>query len=121
MPRFSSENFPKNLALIAHFEELGSKYDATPSQIALAWILAQNCGYPPVLVAKPLTLSIQVIPIPGTRAVARLEENAHSAELSLSPDDVKTIRKRVEEAEVHGARHANIPQGDCIELAEWKA
>jgi hypothetical protein len=39
----------------------------------------------------------------------------------LSPDDVKTIRKLVEEAEVHGARHGNIPPGDCIELVEWKA
>jgi hypothetical protein len=49
-----------------------------------------------------------------------LEENAHSAEIALSPEDVKAIRKRVEEADVQGARHANLPEGDCIELAAWK-
>ncbi|KAJ7686766.1 Aldo/keto reductase [Mycena rosella] len=105
LPRFSSENFPKNLALIAHFEGVAAKYGATPSQIALAWILAQHPNF---------------IPIPGTRIVARLEENAHSAEIRLSSEDVETIRRRVEEADVHGARHGTIPEGDCIELAEWK-
>jgi aryl-alcohol dehydrogenase-like predicted oxidoreductase len=50
LPRFSSENFPKNLALVAHFEALGAKYSASPSQIALAWILAQhpNCRFAPL-------------------------------------------------------------------------
>ncbi|KAF7326971.1 Aldo-keto reductase yakc [Mycena venus] len=105
LPRFSSENFSKNLALVAHFETLGTKYGATPGQIALAWILAQHPNF---------------VPIPGTKAVARLEENAHSAEINLSPEDVEAIRKRVEEADVHGARNINLPQGDCIELADWK-
>ncbi|KAJ7353385.1 Aldo/keto reductase [Mycena albidolilacea] len=105
LPRFSSENFPKNLELVAHFKALGVKYKATPSQIALAWILAQHPSF---------------VPIPGTRVVDRLEENAHSAEIALSPEDVKAIRKRVEEADVQGARHANLPEGDCIELAAWK-
>ncbi|KAJ7146079.1 NADP-dependent oxidoreductase domain-containing protein [Mycena epipterygia] len=105
LPRFWSENFPKNLALLAHFEALAAKYAATSSQIALAWILAQHPNF---------------VPIPGTRVVARLEENARSAEITLSPEDAETIRKRVEEADVHGARHVTIPQGDCIELAEWK-
>ncbi|KAJ7855026.1 Aldo/keto reductase [Mycena olivaceomarginata] len=105
LPRFSSENFPKNLELVAHFKALGVKYKATPSQIALAWILAQHPSF---------------VPIPGTRVVDRLEENAHSAEIALSPEDMKAIRKRVEEADVQGARHANLPEGDCIELAAWK-
>ncbi|KAJ7153543.1 NADP-dependent oxidoreductase domain-containing protein [Mycena crocata] len=105
LPRFSSDNFPKNLALLTDFEALATKYSATPSQIALAWILAQHPNF---------------VPIPGTRAAARLEENAHSAEITLSAEDVNAIRKRVEEADVHGARHINIPEGDCIELAEWK-
>ncbi|KAJ7456885.1 NADP-dependent oxidoreductase domain-containing protein [Mycena latifolia] len=106
LPRFSSENFPKNLALVAHFETLAVKHTATPSQIALAWILAQHPNF---------------VPIPGTKAVARLEENARSAEIKLSEEEVQAIRKWVEEADVHGARHMIIPQGDCIELAEWKA
>ncbi|KAJ6578889.1 NADP-dependent oxidoreductase domain-containing protein [Mycena vulgaris] len=106
LPRFSSENFPKNLALLTHFEALAAKYAATPSQIALAWILGQHPNF---------------IPIPGTRTAARLDENAHSAEIGLSAADVEAIRRRVVEADVHGARHALVPEGDCIELAEWKA
>ncbi|KAJ7686769.1 NADP-dependent oxidoreductase domain-containing protein [Mycena rosella] len=106
LPRFSSENFPKNLELLAHFEALAAKYAATPSQIALAWILAQHPNF---------------VPIPGTRSVARLEENAGSAEIRLTSEDVENIRKRVEEADVHGARYEVIPQGDCIGLDEWKA
>ncbi|KAJ6463388.1 NADP-dependent oxidoreductase domain-containing protein [Mycena sanguinolenta] len=105
LPRFSSENFPKNLALVEYFEALGHKYKASPTQVALAWILAQHPYF---------------VPIPGTRAVARLEENARSAEINLSSEDVAAIRRKVEEADVHGARHMNIPQGDCIELVDWK-
>ncbi|KAJ7160921.1 NADP-dependent oxidoreductase domain-containing protein [Mycena filopes] len=103
LPRFSRENFPKNLVLAEHFKALGEKYKATASQVVLAWILAQG-----------------FIPIPGTRVVARLEENAHSAEIALSPEDVQGIRKHVEAADVHGARHITLPQGDCVELADWK-
>ncbi|KAJ7026687.1 NADP-dependent oxidoreductase domain-containing protein, partial [Mycena alexandri] len=105
LPRFSSENFPKNLALANHFAALGAKYDASASQIALAWILTQHPN---------------IIPIPGTKVVARLEENAHSAEITLLPEDVKAIRKLVEEADVHGARNVNVSDGDCIEMSEWK-
>ncbi|KAJ7730366.1 NADP-dependent oxidoreductase domain-containing protein [Mycena maculata] len=104
LPRFSSENFPKNLALVARFEELATKYSATPGQIALAWVLSHD----------------NFIPIPGTRAVSRLEENAHSAEILLSPQDIETVSKLVKEADVQGARHFIISQGDCIALAEWK-
>ncbi|KAF7324359.1 Aldo-ket-red domain-containing protein [Mycena sanguinolenta] len=104
LPRFSSENFPKNLVLVEHFEALGQKYKASPSQIALAWILAQHPHF---------------IPIPGTRVVDRLEENAHSAEINLLPEDVATIRRKVEEAEVHGVRYLTFTQGDCIELVDW--
>ncbi|KAJ7619297.1 NADP-dependent oxidoreductase domain-containing protein [Roridomyces roridus] len=105
-PRFSVENFPKNLKLVDTFERLGTKYGATPSQVALAWILAQDPSF---------------VPIPGTKAVARLEENARGAEIVLSLEDVETIRKQVEEADVvHGARGPVIPDGDCLELGEWK-
>ncbi|KAJ7270914.1 NADP-dependent oxidoreductase domain-containing protein [Mycena rebaudengoi] len=105
-PRFSPENFSKNLAIVAHFQALANKYAATPSQIALAWILATHLDF---------------IPIPGTRVVARLEENAHAAEITLSPDDVAALDKWVHEADVHGARNPEwrIPDGDCIELSQW--
>ncbi|KAJ7026688.1 NADP-dependent oxidoreductase domain-containing protein [Mycena alexandri] len=103
LPRFSRENFPKNLALADHFKTMSEKYQASTSQIVLAWIVAQG-----------------FIPVPGTRVVARLEENAHGAEITLSREDVQVLRKYVEEADVHGARHITLPQGDCIKLADWK-
>ncbi|KAJ7058208.1 NADP-dependent oxidoreductase domain-containing protein [Mycena amicta] len=106
LPRFSVENFPKNLALVDAFKALGEKYNATAGQIALAWLLAQD----PYLV-----------PIPGVTAVKRLEENASAAFISLSDKDLTKIRKLVEDADVQGARHLTIPQGDCIELTDWKA
>ncbi|KAF7324362.1 Aldo-keto reductase yakc [Mycena sanguinolenta] len=123
LPRFSSENFPKNLVLVEHFEALGQKYKASPSQIALAWILAQHphCkSSVKTFMEGEIADTKTVVPIPGTRVVDRLEENAHSAEINLSPEDVATIRRKVEEAEVHGARHMIIAQGDCIELVDWK-
>ncbi|KAG5653935.1 hypothetical protein H0H81_009292 [Sphagnurus paluster] len=107
LPRFSEENFSKNLKVVDELKKIGEKYDATTSQIALAWILAEHPNF---------------IPIPGIRSVERLEENARGAELSLSAEDVKAIRKVVEAAEVAGERYPDffMPQGDCIELSEWK-
>jgi diketogulonate reductase-like aldo/keto reductase len=64
-----------------------------------------------------------VIPIPGSRSIARVEENVSSAELVLEPDDVKAIRKLCESADVQGGRYPEgmtLPDGDCIELDEWK-
>lgn len=107
LPRFSEENFPKNLKVVDELKNIADKHNATTSQITLAWILAEHANF---------------IPIPGIRSVERLEENAGGAELSLSPEDVKAIRTVVEAAEVAGTRYpeAVMPKGDCIELAEWK-
>ncbi|RDB23530.1 Aldo-keto reductase yakc [NADP(+)] [Hypsizygus marmoreus] len=107
LPRFTEENFPKNLEVVKELETIAKKYKVTTSQITLAWILAEHPNF---------------IPIPGIRSVARVEENAHAAEIELSPDDVKAIRAVVESAEVHGARYpeAFMPPGDCISLSEYK-
>ncbi|RDB23525.1 Aldo-keto reductase yakc [NADP(+)] [Hypsizygus marmoreus] len=107
LPRFSAENFPKNLEVVKQLQEIGDKYKATTSQIALAWILAEHPNF---------------IPIPGTRSVGRLEENAHAAEIELSSEDVKAIRAVVESAEVYGERYPEeyMPAGDCISLSEYK-
>ena len=65
-----------------------------------------------------------VFPIPGSRNIARAEENACGAELPLTAEDVKAIRNFVETAEVHGDRvpegYATYMIGDCISLSEWK-
>jgi aryl-alcohol dehydrogenase-like predicted oxidoreductase len=76
LPRFSAENMAANQALVDQVVALASAYDATPAQVALAWVLAQG---------------EQVIPIPGTKRVSRLEENAAAAELVLSADDLALL------------------------------
>jgi len=105
VPRFSEENFPKNLAIADKLKVFADKYNATPVQITIAWILAE---YP------------NFVPIPGIRTVDRLEDNAKGAEIKLSPEDVKAIRQLVESADVAGDRYARIPAGDCISKEEWK-
>ncbi|KAF5376107.1 hypothetical protein D9615_007746 [Tricholomella constricta] len=109
LPRFSEENFAKNLKIVDELIKFADKYNATTSQIALAWILAEHERF---------------IPIPGIRSVDRVEENAHAAEITLAPEDVKSIRAVVEAAEVAGERYqpammATV-KGDCIPLSEWK-
>ncbi|KAG6823771.1 hypothetical protein H0H93_003108, partial [Arthromyces matolae] len=87
LPRFSEENFPKNLAIVDKLQKIADKYNATTGQITLAWILAEHANF---------------IPIPGVRTVDRLEENAHAAEIELEPADVKEIRAVVDSAEIVG-------------------
>ncbi|EJD08584.1 Aldo/keto reductase [Fomitiporia mediterranea MF3/22] len=111
MPRFSEENFAKNLELVDKFKVVGEKYGATPSQIVLAWILA---AYP------------NFIPIPGSRSADRVEENARAAELmsELKPEDISAIQALVEAADVHGERmpetYLKAHNDECIPLEEWK-
>lgn len=107
LPRFSEENFPKNLRIADELKQVADKYDATAAQITLAWILAEHPNF---------------IPIPGIRSTERLEENARGAEIVLTPGDIKAIRAVVEAAEVAGERYpeANMPKGDCIPVSEWK-
>jgi aryl-alcohol dehydrogenase-like predicted oxidoreductase len=76
LPRFSAESMAANQALVDRVVELAAAYDATPAQVALAWVLAQG---------------EQVVPIPGTKRVSRLEENAAAAELVLSADDLALL------------------------------
>jgi aryl-alcohol dehydrogenase-like predicted oxidoreductase len=76
LPRFSAENLAANQALVDRVEQLATAYGATPAQVALAWVLAQG---------------EQVVPIPGTKRVSRLEENAAAAELVLRPDDLAAL------------------------------
>ncbi|KAF8529469.1 NADP-dependent oxidoreductase domain-containing protein [Gautieria morchelliformis] len=109
LPRFSEENFPKNLVVVEKLKEIGQKTgNLSSGQVALAWILAE---YP------------NVIPIPGSRTVERLEENVAAGEVQLAPEDVKAIRKLAEEANgVGGPRYPPqyVSDGMCIPLNEWK-
>lgn len=75
-PRFQGENFQKNLDLVAKIKDLASRNGCTPSQLALAWVLAQG---------------EDVIPIPGTKRLNYLEENLGAANVTLSSEDLRQI------------------------------
>lgn len=89
-PRFSAENFPKNLKLVDRITELAKKKNATASQLTLAWILAQGDDF---------------FPIPGTTSLARIEENVGSLKIKLSKEEEAEIRKACQEAEPAGSRY----------------
>jgi len=89
-PRFSKENFPKNLKLVDGLVEIAKKKGCTPGQLTLAWLLAQGDD---------------IIPIPGTKKIKYLEENLGALDVKLTREEEKEIRDLVEKAEVHGARY----------------
>ncbi|KAK3385616.1 Aldo/keto reductase-like protein [Podospora didyma] len=81
LPRFSPENFPKNLELVKKFEEMAAKKGCSSGQLALAWLLAQGND---------------IIPIPGTKKIKYLEENVAAAFLELTSEEDKEIRAFIE-------------------------
>ena len=83
-PRFQGANFDRNLELVNRVRELAAEHDCTPGQLALAWVMAQGDD---------------VVPIPGTKRRAYLEQNAQATELELSAEDLE----RIDEAAPRGA------------------
>src|SRR5438105_12626990 len=75
-PRFQGENFQKNLDLVRHLEALAARKGCKPSQLALAWVLAQG---------------EDIVPIPGTKRRTYLEENAGALAVTLTPQDLAAI------------------------------
>lgn len=75
-PRFADENLEHNLALVEAVRQIARRHEATPAQVALAWLL---------------TRGRDVAPIPGTKHPGRLEENARAAELALDADDLQRL------------------------------
>lgn len=75
-PRFQGENFTKNFEIVSRVEEIAARHNATPSQVALAWALAQ---------------SDRVCPIPGTKRLPYLEQNAAADGLELSEEEIATL------------------------------
>ncbi|KAI0832053.1 Aldo/keto reductase [Trametes gibbosa] len=111
MPRFSKENFPKILNVVDGIQAVAKKYDATPGQVTLAWLLAQGDD---------------IIPIPGTTRIPNLEENVASLKLKLSSDDVDEIRRLAANADqTIGPRYPEdwqaLSLGDTPALGESKA
>ena len=90
LPRFTPEARKANQALVDLLGEIAKRKNATPAQIALAWLLAQ----------KPW-----IVPIPGTTKLKRLEENVGAAEIELTRDDLREIESAASQIEVQGARY----------------
>lgn len=90
VPRFSEDNRKANQALVDLLGKLATEKNATPAQIALAWLLAQ----------KPW-----IVPIPGTTKLHRLEENVGSAAITLGAADLEEIDGAISAIEVQGARY----------------
>ena len=89
-PRFTPEAIKANQAVVDLLARIGQQHDATPGQIALAWLLAQ----------KPW-----IVPIPGTRKLHRLDENLGAVNIELTADDLSEIREAMAEINVIGHRY----------------
>jgi aryl-alcohol dehydrogenase-like predicted oxidoreductase len=86
-PRFSEGNFEKNLRIVDEVEAVASELDATPAQVALAWLLAQGDD---------------IAPIPGTKRVSRVEENTAADAIELSAEQIQRLNDLTPAA---GERH----------------
>jgi aryl-alcohol dehydrogenase-like predicted oxidoreductase len=89
-PRFVGENFHKNLDLVARVEAIAKEKKCSPSQLALAWLLAQGDD---------------IIPIPGTKRRAYLEENVGALNVKLTPDDLRRIDEVAPRGAASGERY----------------
>jgi aryl-alcohol dehydrogenase-like predicted oxidoreductase len=90
IPRFSPENRKANLAFVGWLKAFSARKRASPAQIALAWLLAQQPW---------------IAPIPGTTRRHRLEENIGAVDVQLTADDLREIDRALSQIEVHGARY----------------
>jgi aryl-alcohol dehydrogenase-like predicted oxidoreductase len=95
VPRFSPENRKANQAVVELLGRIAQRKNATPAQIALAWLLAQ----------KPW-----IVPIPGTTKLHRLQENGAAATVELSDDDLREIDSASSQISVQGARYSETAQ-----------
>ena len=93
-PRFERENLEANLALVEQVEAVAARHGATPGQVALAWVLSRGDD---------------VVAIPGTKRVERLEENLGALELELTDDDLGELDGLA--ADVAGTRYAAEQMG----------
>ena len=89
-PRFQAENLQQNLALVARLEALARAKGLTTAQLALAWVLSRGSD---------------VVPIPGTRRRARLEENAAAAAVTLTPSDLAHLEEAAPPGAAAGTRY----------------
>jgi aryl-alcohol dehydrogenase-like predicted oxidoreductase len=96
-PRFKGENMERNLELVDRVKEIADEKGVKPGQLALAWVLAQG---------------EDVVPIPGTKRVRYLEENAAAADISLSDEDLRRLEEIAPPGAAVGDRYADMSSID---------
>jgi aryl-alcohol dehydrogenase-like predicted oxidoreductase len=96
-PRFQGENFKRNLELVDRVKEIAAEKDVTAGQLALAWLLAQG---------------EDIVPIPGTKRVKYLEENAGADAVELTPDDLARIDDAAPLGAAAGERYPDMSSID---------
>ncbi len=92
-PRFTGENFGRNLDLVARVEEIAREKEVTPAQLALAWVLRRGRD---------------IVPIPGTKHVRYLEENVRALDVELTEEDLRRIEEAFPKGATAGARYADM-------------
>jgi aryl-alcohol dehydrogenase-like predicted oxidoreductase len=90
LPRFTPEHLKANQAVVSLLSRIAERRQATPAQVALAWLLAQRSW---------------IVPIPGTTRLGRLDENIASTTLDLAPEDLREIDEASSTIPIHGARY----------------
>ncbi|MGJ9422471.1 aldo/keto reductase [Aeromicrobium sp. CF3.5] len=96
-PRFQGEALDANLVLVGRIREIADQHGCTPGQLALAWVLAQGDD---------------VVPIPGTKRVAYLEENVAAADVTLTEQDLQALAEAVPADAVRGDRYGDFSSID---------
>jgi aryl-alcohol dehydrogenase-like predicted oxidoreductase len=94
-PRFQGENFDRNMQIVDAVRAIANEKDAKPGQVALAWLLAQGPD---------------IVPIPGTKRRAFLEENVGAASVKLSPSDLERIEAAAPRGVASGPRYLEAMQ-----------
>ena len=96
IPRFQGDNYQKNLELAEYVNALAKSKGATPSQVAIAWVMAKG---------------EHIVPIPGTKRISRIEENLGSLNVSFTSEEMAEISARLDSITVTGEGHMKITEG----------
>jgi aryl-alcohol dehydrogenase-like predicted oxidoreductase len=92
-PRFQGENFGKNLDVVKAIETIAGEKGVTPAQLAIAWVMAQ---------------SDDIVPIPGSKSIRHLEENAAAADVTLTAEELRRIDEVAPRGVAAGERYPNM-------------
>ena len=92
-PRFTGDNFDKNIEIVKRVKEIADEKGALPGQLALAWVLAQG---------------EDIVPIPGTKHVEYLDQNIGALNIDLSEDDLKRLNEAAPKGAAAGDRYPDM-------------